>query len=132
MDQDLAKDTGQCNRPVVGRDRFFPFLKIGETFASFQMSGSFPVSKDLWKMSYRIGANSLCKVCRTMGLKLSGPAALCGFTPTSILSVPSANMLISDILVWGLGWNGGLAPESCNSCVVTSGQGALNLWGSWG
>ena len=78
-------------------------LKIGEAFASFQMSGSFPVSKDLWKISCRKGADSLCKVCRTMGLNLSGPASLCGFKPTSSLSMPSAVMLISGILGWGLG-----------------------------
>ena len=80
------------------------------------MSCSFPVSEDLWKISCRIGAYSLCKVCRTMGLNLSGPAALCGFKPTSSLSMPSAVMLISGILGWALGWNGGLAPESCKSC----------------
>ena len=51
-----------------------------------------------------------------MGLNLSGPAALCGFKPTSSLSMPSAVMLISGILEWGLGWNGGLALESCKSC----------------
>ena len=77
---------------------FSPFLKIGETLASFQMSGKFPVSKDLWKISCRIGAYSLCKVCRTMGLNLSGPAALCGFKPPSSLLMPSATMLISSIL----------------------------------
>ena len=95
------------------------------------MSGSFPVSKDLGKTSFRTGAKSLCKVCRTMGLSLSGPTALCGFKPTSSLSMPSAVMLISGILGWGLGWNGGLAPGSCKSCS-DSGQGTLNLWGSSG
>ena len=40
------------------------------------MSGSFPVSKDLWKLSSRIGDHSFCKVCRTMGLSLSGPYSL--------------------------------------------------------
>ena len=80
------------------QDHWSSGLKNGETFASFQMLGSFPVSKDLWKISCRIGASSLCKVCRTMGLSLSGPAALCGFKPTSSLSIPSAAMLISDIL----------------------------------
>ena len=49
------------------------------------MSSSFPVSKDLGLISCMIVANSLCKVCRTMGLNLSGPAALCGFKPTSRL-----------------------------------------------
>ena len=57
------------------QDHWSHGLKIWEIFASFQMSGSFPVSKDFWKISCRIGANSLCKVCRTMGLNLSGPAA---------------------------------------------------------
>ena len=51
-----------------------------------------------------------------MGLNFSGPASLCGFKPTSSLSVPPAAMLISGILAWGLGLNGGLAPESCKSC----------------
>ena len=64
------------------------------------MSGSFSVSKYLWKISTRTGAKSLCKVCRTMGLNLSGPADLCGFKPTSSLSMPSAVMHISGILGW--------------------------------
>ena len=87
------------------------------------MSGSFPVSKDLWLISCMIGANSLCKVCMTMGLNLSCPAALCGFKPTSSLSIPSAFMLISGILGVGTG---------LECCAMTSGQGNLNLWGSWG
>ena len=80
------------------------------------MSVSFPVSKDLRKISCRIGANSLSKVCSTKGSNLSGPEALCGFKHTSSLSMTSATMLISGILGWGLGWNGGLASESCKSC----------------
>ena len=75
------------------------------------MSGIFPVSIDLWKISCRMGANSFCNVCRTMGLNLSGPAALCGFKHTSRLSMPPADMLISGIFGWRLGWNGRLAPE---------------------
>ena len=95
------------------------------------MSGSFPVSKDLWKISCRTGAKSLCKVCRTMGLSLSGTAASFGFKPISSLSMPSAVMLIAGILGWGLGWNDGLAPESCKSCS-DFGQGTSNLWWSLG
>ena len=76
------------------------------------MSGIFPVSIDFWKISCRMGANSLCNVCRTMGLNLSGPAALCWFKHTSSLSMPSADMLMSGIFGWGLDWNGRLAPES--------------------
>ena len=101
---------------MLGRVRFSAFLNFGETFASFQMSGSFPVSQDLWKIGCRIGTNFLCEVCRTMGLNLSGPAALCGFKPTSSLSMPSAAMLLSGILGRGMTWNGRLAPKSCKSC----------------
>ena len=76
------------------------------------MSGIFPVSIDLWKISCRMGAISLSNVCRTMCLNLSGPAALCGFIHTSSLSMPPADMLISGIFGWKLGWNGRLAPAS--------------------
>ena len=93
---------------------FSPFLKIGEIFASFQMSGSFPVSNDHWKISCRIGANSLCKFCRTMVLNLTG--ALWGFKPTSSLSMPSADMLISGIFGVGTGLEWWVTPESCKSC----------------
>ena len=95
------------------------------------MSGSFPVSKDLWKISSRIGASSLCKVCNTMGLNLSGPAALCGFKPTSSLSMPSAAMLISGI--FGRDWAGMVGwHQSRANLVVTSVKWTLNLQGSWG
>ena len=65
----------------------------------YQMSGSFPVSKDLWKISCKIGANSSCNVCRIMGLNLSGSAALCLLMRINSSSVPSAAMLMSGI--WG-------------------------------
>ena len=53
-----------------------------------------------------MGANSLCNVCRTMGLNLSGPAAVCGFKHTSSLSMPPADMPLLGIFEWGLveGW----------------------------
>ena len=73
------------------------------------------MSKDLWKISCRMGANSLCNVCRTTGLNLSGPVALCGFKPTNSLSIPLSAMLMSGILGWGLGLNSMLTPESCKS-----------------
>ena len=93
------------------------------------MSGSFPVSKDLWKISCRIGANSLCKVCRTMGLNLSGPAALSGFKATSSLSMLSAAMFLYQA-VWGRDWAGIMGwHQSHANLVVTSGQGTLSLWG---
>ena len=67
------------------------------------MSDIFQVSIDLWKISSRMGANSLCNVCWTMGLNLSGPAALCGFKHTNSMSMPPADMLISGIFGWKLG-----------------------------
>ena len=74
------------------------------------MSDIFQVSIDLWKISCRMGANSLCNVCWTMGLNLSGPAALRGLKHTNSMSMPPADMLISGIFGWKLGWNGRLAP----------------------
>ena len=67
------------------------------------MSDIFQVSIDLWKISCRMGAYSLCNVCWTMGLNLSGPAALCGFKHTNSMSIPPADMLISGIFGWKLG-----------------------------
>ena len=67
------------------------------------MSDIFQVSIDLWKISCRMGANPLCNVCWTMGLNLSGPAALCGFKHTNSMSMPPADMLISGIFGWKLG-----------------------------
>ena len=73
------------------------------------MSDIFQVSIDLWKISCRKGANSLYNVCWTLGLNLSGPAALRGFKHTIL---PPADMLISGSFGWKLGWNGRLAPAS--------------------
>ena len=48
MLKNLTEDTGQGDGAVVGRVGFIPFLKIGDTLASFQMDGSLPESRDLW------------------------------------------------------------------------------------
>ena len=69
-----------------------------DTFASSQTSGSFPVSKNFWKITCSMGESSSCNVSKTMGLNLSGPVALCEIKPLSSLSMPSAEMLISGIL----------------------------------
>lgn len=49
-----------------------PFLKIRDSFASFQMCGSFPVSKDFSKITCRMGDNSLFKVLICQGLQPFG------------------------------------------------------------
>ena len=89
------------------------------------MSGIFPVSIDLWKISCRMSANSLCYVWRTMGLNLSGPAALCGLKPLSSWSMPSAAMLISGIFGWGLGWNEFYYPSLREQCNLSP------VWSAW-
>ena len=71
-----------------------PFLKTGDTLASFKTSARFPVSKNFLKISCRMGESSSCNLCRTMGFNLSRPAALCGFKPLSSLSMPSGEMNI--------------------------------------
>ena len=91
-------------------------LRMGDMFACFHTSGSFPLSNDFWKISCRMGESSSCNVCRMMGFNLSGPAALCGFKLRRSLSMPSAEMLMSGILGLGLGWKGRSTPESCRSC----------------
>ena len=76
----------------------------------------FPESIDLWKISCMIDVLSLCNICRTRGLNLSGSAALCGIKPTLSVSVLSAVILMSVMFGWELDWNGRLTPESCKSC----------------
>ena len=79
---------------------------MGDTFASFQTSGSFSLSKDFWKINCRMGESCSCNVYRTVGFNLSGPAALCGLKPMSSLSMPSAEMLLSGIFGVGTGLEG--------------------------
>ena len=45
-----------------------PFLNMGDTFASFQILDNFPWSMDHWKMTWRMRASSLWRVCSTIGL----------------------------------------------------------------
>ena len=88
-------------------------LKIGETLGNsfFQIFCTFTVSKDRWKISCRMGANSLCNVCRIMCLNVSGPVALCRFKLNCFKSYAYVRHF-----GWGLGWNGRLTPESWRSC----------------
>ena len=39
----FTEDTGKGDKAIVGWVCFIPFLKIGDTLASFQMAGSLPV-----------------------------------------------------------------------------------------
>ena len=44
----LTEDTCQGNWSIICWVSFIPFFKIGDTFASFQMDGSLPVSMDFF------------------------------------------------------------------------------------
>ena len=55
----FTEDTGQGYWPIIGWFGLSPFLKIGDTLAFFQIDGSLPVSRDFWKINFRIGASSL-------------------------------------------------------------------------
>ena len=90
----------------------------------------FPVSIELWKISCMMDTNSLCNICRTLGLNLSG-SALCGFKPTLSVSVLSAVMLMSVMFGWELGWNCRLTPELCKSCNDFWARGfkLIRVWG---
>ena len=56
-----------------------PFLKIGETFASFQSSGVFPCLSDAEKIRVSIGVSGTAISLRNVGDMSSGPVALWGF-----------------------------------------------------
>ena len=89
MFQYLAKETGQRKGPICRGIGCVPFLKkMGDIFASFQTSESFPVSMDFLKIRCRIEKTSSCNVCRIMGFNLLGLVAICWFKPLSSMSMP--------------------------------------------
>ena len=101
----FAQNTYEWNRAIIDLTDLSPFLKMGDTFASFQIWESFPESSDFWKITCNIGASSAWRVCRTMGLNWSGPAALWGFRDLSSFSMPFTEICISGIWLY-MGWIG--------------------------
>ena len=60
----FTEDTGQGYWPIIGWFGFVPLFKdrgyiIYIKLAFFQIDGSLPVSRDFWKINFRIGASSL-------------------------------------------------------------------------
>ena len=80
------------------------------TFASSQIWRSFPESSDFWKITCNIGASSAWRVCKTMGMNWSGPAALWGFRDLSSFSLPFTEICISGIWLYRLEWKDKLHP----------------------
>ena len=58
----FAQNTCEWYRAIIAGYDLSPFLKMGDTFASFQKWGSFPESSDFWKVTCSIGASSAWRV----------------------------------------------------------------------
>ena len=76
---------------------FFPFLNTGQMFAVFHMAGIVPDSYDILNMTVSIGAMNGASSFKTLGVILSSPAALVGFSLLRSLSTPGTVMLMSFI-----------------------------------
>ena len=87
---------------------FSPFLNTGVTCASFQASGVLSCFSDARYNLETTGATMSASSFRAMGLRLSGPAALCAFNPFSLLRTPSSVMLIGGICGVSFGVPSGL------------------------
>ena len=75
----------------------FPFLNTGQMFAVFHMAGIVPDSYDILNMTVSIGAMNGASSFKTLGVILSGPAALVGFSLLRSFSMPHTVMLMSFI-----------------------------------
>jgi hypothetical protein len=75
----------------------FPFLNTGQMFTVFHMAGIVPDSYDILNMTVSIGAMNGASSFKTIGVILSGPAALVGFSVLRSFSTPDTVMLMSFI-----------------------------------
>ena len=76
---------------------FSPFLKMGETFTLSHSDGRDPSSRDLDKMTCRIGKISRQSFCSSRGRIWSGPGALSGFKRCCNLMMKFTEILRSGI-----------------------------------
>jgi hypothetical protein len=76
---------------------FFPFLKIGITFARRQSVGTSPFVIDVLKMVVRCGANSAANCFNIRARIWSGPVAFVGSRFLRSFSVPNMVTFISGI-----------------------------------
>ena len=65
-----------------------------------QSFGTLPVFRDLWKITWRIGAITSRSFWRTRGFIWSGPAALWGFRSFKNLAMPFVETVI--LSMWGV------------------------------
>ena len=67
---------------------FFPFLNTGQMYAVFHMADIVHDSYDILNMTVSIGAMNGASSFKTIGVILSGPAALVGFSLLRSFSTP--------------------------------------------
>ena len=76
---------------------FFPFLNTGQMYAVFHMADIVHDSYDILNITVSIGAMNGANSLKTLGVILSGPAALVGFSLLRSFSTPDTVMLMSFI-----------------------------------
>ena len=91
LQQRLVSDTGRYFDAL----NLSPFLKVGETLADFQSSGSSPRSMVLWNSVVRIGEISSAMSRSILAGIISGPQALLGLIFFRSFSTPSLVTVIS-------------------------------------
>ena len=95
--KDLAQDTSEGDRSVLGSQWFVPWLYIGATNALHQSAGSLPDWRDRSNMICNIGAIFSHNSCSKRGFNLSGPVAFPGFRFFRSFRMPSTGILNSSI-----------------------------------
>ena len=96
---------------ALKRSRFF--LKMAETFADHQSSGTVPESRDFWKIAVSNGDISLASSLRILAGIMSGSQALFGFNFLKNFATPSSTTMMSGIVEHG-------SPLDCGMFEVSS------------
>ena len=99
----FAQNTCERYRPIICRVWLVSFFEDGRHICFFPDMRKLPGVK--WLLE---GASSAWRVCRTMGLNRSGPAALWGFRNLSSFSMP-----FTEICIWGIWLYGLVGKVSC-------------------
>ena len=92
---------------------FSPFLNTGQMFAVFHMAGIVLDSYAILNMTVSIGAMNGASSFKTLGVILSGPAALVGFSLLRSFSTPDTVMLMLSIFIYLQLFVGGLMSCLC-------------------
>ena len=110
MFKHFAQNTCERYGAIICRVWFVIFFKNGGDICFFPYARKLSGVKWLLKEHLQHVACFAWRVCRTMGLNWSRPAALWGFSHLSSFSIPFLKICIWGIWLYGLGWNGRLHP----------------------